>query len=191
MDNSYKILLIGDTNVGKTSLILRFAEDKFSPGQGVVDYKAKSIKVGGKTVELQLWDTAGQERFRTITASYYRGAQGVVVVYDITNKESFSNIPMWLEEVEKYTDGSVNKYLVGNKSDLNREIVVNTDTGKELATKHNLPFIETSAKDDVNVKNLFSTLGEKIHKRLKNSDSSKTTISVNVPRNSDNDKGCC
>merc|ERR1712112_94651 len=117
-----KILIIGDSGAGKSSLLLRFTDDTFDPEQAAtigVDFKVKTLNVDGNRAKLAIWDTAGQERFRTLTPSYYRGAQGVIVVYDVTNRESFSKIENWLTELETYsTNQDLVKMLVGNKCDL-------------------------------------------------------------------------
>mmetsp|Transcript_18964 Transcript_18964/g.21787 ORF Transcript_18964/g.21787 Transcript_18964/m.21787 type:complete len:123 (-) Transcript_18964:275-643(-) len=117
-DYLFKILLIGNSGVGKSSLLLRFADDTFTdnfmPTIGV-DFKIRTLEVDGKTIKLQIWDTAGQERFKTITSSYYKGAHGIIVVYDITDKESFKNIDTWMNEVEKHASDNVSRILCGNK----------------------------------------------------------------------------
>merc|ERR1740130_882215 len=120
-DYLFKLLLIGDSGVGKSCLLLRFADDKWTDSYIStigVDFKIRTIELDGKTIKLQIWDTAGQERFRTISSTYYRGAHGIIVVYDITNMVSFDNVKRWLTEIDKYARENVNKLLVGNKMDL-------------------------------------------------------------------------
>jgi len=120
-DYLFKLLLIGDSGVGKSCMLLRFADDTYTESYIStigVDFKIRTISLDGKTIKLQIWDTAGQERFRTISSTYYRGAHGIIVVYDITNHESFANVKRWLTEIDKYARENVNKLLVGNKSDL-------------------------------------------------------------------------
>ena len=121
----------------------------------------------GKTVKLQIWDTAGQERFRTITSSYYRGAHGIIIVYDVTDRQSFQNVEHWLKEIDKYATGNVNKLLVGNKSDLQSKKVVTYDEAKEFADKHGIKFLETSAKNSHNVEQAFQTMATEIKARVK------------------------
>ena len=114
-------MLIGDSGVGKSCLLLRFADDKWTDSYIStigVDFKIRTIDLDGKTIKLQIWDTAGQERFRTISSTYYRGAHGIIVVYDVTNLDSFNNVKRWLTEIDKYARENVNKLLVGNKADL-------------------------------------------------------------------------
>merc|ERR1712166_969056 len=112
----------------------------------------------GKTIKLQIWDTAGQERFRTITSSYYRGAHGIIVVYDTTDSETFEHVKTWLHEIERYASENVNKLLVGNKSDLTTKRQVETEAAKEFAESANIPFLETSAKNATNVEDAFMTM---------------------------------
>merc|ERR1712199_129095 len=129
-DFLFKLLLIGDSGVGKSCLLLRFADDTYQESHIStigVDFKIRTIQLEGKTIKLQIWDTAGQERFRTITSSYYRGAHGIIVVYDITDEESFNNVKTWLEEILRYACEGVNKLMVGNKCDLASKRVVSTE----------------------------------------------------------------
>jgi len=167
-DYLFKLLLIGDSGVGKSCLLLRFAEDSYTESYLStigVDFKIRTIDVDGKTIKLQIWDTAGQERFRTITAAYYRGAHGIVVVYDVTDSESFENVRMWLKEIERYAADYVEKLLIGNKSDLVAKKVVEYSIAKELADSLEIPFLETSAKDSTNVDEMFYTMTRLIQQR--------------------------
>ncbi len=170
-DFLFKILLIGDSGVGKTSVLRRFADDAFDGDAFIstigIDYKLKTIALmGGRTVRLQIWDTAGQERFHTITTSYYRGADGILLVYDVTDANSFDNIAnKWLRTVAEYADGGgddVEKVLVGNKSDVEEKRVVSREKGENLAKEFGLPFVETSAKANVNVDRAFVDLSRMI-----------------------------
>jgi len=160
-DHLFKILMVGDSGVGKSSLLLRFTDDTFSENfisTIGVDFKIRTVNIDNKIVKMQIWDTAGQERFRTITSSYYRGAHGVILVYDVTDQVSFNNARQWLTEIERYACGNVVKLLVGNKSDLTTKRVVDFVTGKEFADQYNLPFLEASAKDGNNVGTAFNML---------------------------------
>ncbi|CDJ56879.1 RAS small GTpase, putative [Eimeria maxima] len=168
-DFLFKLLLIGDSGVGKSCLLLRFADDTYTESYIStigVDFKIRTIDLDGKTVKLQIWDTAGQERFRTITSSYYRGAHGIVVVYDVTDRESFSNVKNWMHEIERYATEGVSKLLVGNKSDLTAKKVVSYEEGKELADACNIRFIETSAKNAQNVEEAFHIMASEIKARV-------------------------
>mmetsp|Transcript_21520 Transcript_21520/g.35446 ORF Transcript_21520/g.35446 Transcript_21520/m.35446 type:complete len:143 (+) Transcript_21520:449-877(+) len=118
------------------------------------------------TLPLHQWDTAGQERFRTITSSYYRGAHGIIVVYDVTDMESFNNVKQWLHEIDRYACENVNKLLVGNKSDLEKKRVVSTEQAQEFANSLGIEFMETSAKNATNVENAFTTMSAQIKERL-------------------------
>ena len=132
-DYLFKLLLIGDTEVGKSCLMLRFTDDTYTESYIStvgVDFEIRTIELDGKTIKLQIWDTAGQERFRTITSSYYRGAHGIIVVYDVTDQESFYNVQQWLQEIDRYACENVNKLLVGNKCDLTTKKVVDYTTAK-------------------------------------------------------------
>jgi len=168
-DYFFKILLIGDSGVGKSCLLLRFADDSWTDTHIStigVDFKIKTLNIDGKTIKLQIWDTAGQERFRTITSSYYRGAQGIILVYDCTDQESFSNVKQWMGEIDRYACENVNKLLVGNKTDLVNEKVVDQATAKAFADSMGIPFIETSAKNATNVEQCFLSMARDIKNRL-------------------------
>merc|ERR1712087_389523 len=137
---------IGDSGVGKSCLLLRFADDTYTESYIStigVDFKIRTLDLEGKTCKLQIWDTAGQERFRTITSSYYRGAHGIIIVYDVTDKESFNNVKHWIQEIEKYAADGVKKLLVGNKCDLQSKRAVTTDEAQELADSLGIQFIKT------------------------------------------------
>ena len=166
-DYLFKVLLIGNSSVGKSSLLLRFVDnqwsDLFVPTIGV-DFKIRTMEIDNKNVKLQIWDTAGQERFKNITASYYRGAHGIFVVYDISDTESFKNINNWLIEIEKNANKNVYKILVGNKCDLEDKRTVSYQQGKELAETYGMQFIETSAKSNTNVDEAFHLLGKEVMK---------------------------
>jgi len=168
-DYLFKILLIGDSGVGKSCLLLRFADDTFTDtfiSTIGVDFKIRTVECRNKIIRLQVWDTAGQERFRTITSSYYRGAHGIMVVYDITNPVTFSNTKQWLQEVDRYACENVNKMIVGNKSDLSVRRTVETSTGKEFADSYGYPFFETSAKGNTNVEQTFLSIADLILNRI-------------------------
>jgi len=170
-DYLFKLLLIGDSGVGKSCLLLRFADDTYTESYIStigVDFKIRTIDIGGKTIKLQIWDTAGQERFRTITSSYYRGAHGIIVVYDITDQVSFNNVKQWLQEIDRYACENVNKLLVGNKSDLVSKRAVETATAKSFADELRIPFLETSAKNATNVEQAFLTMATEIKNRMVN-----------------------
>jgi len=200
-DYLFKLLLIGDSGVGKSCLLLRFAEDSYTESYLStigVDFKIRTIDVEGKTIKLQIWDTAGQERFRTITAAYYRGAHGIVVVYDVTDSESYENVKMWLKEIDRYAAENVDKLLIGNKADLVNKKVVEYSIAKEFADSLSIPFLETSAKDSTNVEELFLTMTKQIQERTNRNGNasgagSKASISgsTNINRQPEESSGSC
>jgi len=168
-DYLIKLLLIGDSGVGKSCLLLRFSDDSFTPSFITtigIDFKIRTIELEGKRIKLQIWDTAGQERFRTITTAYYRGAMGILLVYDVTDEKSFGNIRNWIRNIEQHATESVNKMLIGNKSDMVDKKVIDTARGKSLADEYNIRFLETSAKTGAGVEDAFITLAKDIKKRL-------------------------
>merc|ERR1712199_138514 len=168
-DYLFKLLLIGDSGVGKSCLLLRFADDTYTEtyiSTIGVDFKIRTIEIDGKVIKLQIWDTAGQERFRTITSSYYRGAHGIIVVYDITDEDSFGAVARWITEIERFAGQDVNKMMVGNKADLATKRKVEFSAAKEFADNQGMPFFETSAKDNKNVETAFMDLPKEIKKRM-------------------------
>jgi len=193
-------LLIGDSGVGKSCLLLRFADDTYTESYIStigVDFKIRTIDLNGKTIKLQIWDTAGQERFRTITSSYYRGAHGIIVVYDITDQVSFNNVKQWLQEIDRYACENVNKLLVGNKCDLTNKRVVETSVAKDYADSLGIPFLETSAKNSTNVEQAFLTMATEIKNRMAASQPTTTNNKNNIkpgsgaPVGNSNSGGCC
>ncbi|GAB5032545.1 rab gtpase [Nannochloropsis oceanica] len=168
-DMQIKLLMIGDSGVGKTCLLLRYANDSFSPTFITtigIDFKIKNLELDGKRIKLQIWDTAGQERFRTITTSYFRGAQGILLVYDVTDRRSFESIRNWVGQIQQHADVHVNKILIGNKCDMTPLRVVTTEEGQSLANDFGIQFFETSAKNDVNVEKSFVTIAREVKNRM-------------------------
>jgi len=160
-DFMFKVLLIGDSGTGKSNLLLRYADDFYKADIGStigVDFKVRTRTIDEKVAKMTLWDTAGQERFRTITSSYYRGSHGIVVVYDVTDRESFSRVRMWMQEIAKYAGPYTQKLLVGNKVDLVSKRVVATDEGQMMADELEVHFLETSALNSHNVESAFDML---------------------------------
>ncbi|KAL9596173.1 MAG: hypothetical protein Q9179_004710 [Wetmoreana sp. 5 TL-2023] len=196
-DYLFKLLLIGDSGVGKSCLLLRFADDTYTESYIStigVDFKIRTIELDGKTVKLQIWDTAGQERFRTITSSYYRGAHGICVVYDVTDMDSFNNVKQWLQEIDRYATEGVNKLLVGNKSDMSDKKVVEYTVAKEFADSLGIPFLETSAKNASNVEQAFLTMARQIKERMGTTTvNNKPTVQVGQGQGvqSGSAGGCC
>lgn len=168
-DYLFKLLLIGDSGVGKSCLLLRFADDTYTDSYIStigVDFKIKTTTLDSQVIKLQIWDTAGQERFKTITSSYYRGAHGIIIVYDVTDPESFNNVRNWMQEIDKYAMEDVNKLLVGNKSDMVAKKAVSYDEGKNLADSYGIKFIETSAKSSHNVETAFNVMARELKEKV-------------------------
>ncbi|CDO98356.1 unnamed protein product [Coffea canephora] len=165
-DYLFKAVLIGDSAVGKSNLLSRFAKDEFhldsKPTIGV-EFAYRNVKVGDKVIKAQIWDTAGQERFRAITSSYYRGALGALLVYDITRRETFEHLKKWLYELREFGCSDMVVVLVGNKCDLGSSREVNLEDGQSLAQLEGLLFLETSAKENLNVEDAFNQMIAKIH----------------------------
>lgn len=161
---TFKILILGDSNVGKTSILLTYT-DKFFTETHVatigVEYKIKSIKIKNYNIRLQIWDTSGQERFKSLTGNFIRGSDGIIFVYDITNRKSFDAIKEWIKNAESNADG-FEQLLVGNKCDLNNRRQVEKELADKLAAKKGIKNFETSAKTDVNIDKVFETLAELI-----------------------------
>jgi len=158
---TFKLLVVGDAGVGKTCLITRFVDDVFSStckSTIGVDFKATSIEMDGKNIDLQVWDTAGQERFRALTTSYYRGAHGVILVYDVTEQASFDHLASWLKDVNLHSGEEVVRLLIGNKDDNEDLKVVDTETAREFAKENCMLFLEASALTKNNVSAAFRLL---------------------------------
>ena len=157
-DHIFKVLLIGDAGVGKSSMLLRFTDDAFEEQMAStigVDFRVKTLELSGKTCKLTIWDTAGQERFRTLTSSYYRGCHGIIVVFDVNERETFENLPRWLDELELYTTTQfASKLLVGNKTDLDQR-QVSEEEAQAFARKQQMMYIEASAKTRKGIQQAF------------------------------------
>ncbi|CAL9109864.1 ras-related protein RABA5e-like [Musa acuminata AAA Group] len=189
----FKIVIIGDSAVGKSNLLSRYARNEFnlhSKATIGVEFQTQSMEIDGKEVKSQIWDTAGQERFRAVTSAYYRGAVGALVVYDISRRTTFDSVPRWLQELNTHSDTAVAKMLVGNKCDLEDIRDISIDEGKSLAEAEGLFFIETSALDCTNVKKAFEIVIREIYnnisRKVLNSDSYKAELSrdrVSITRN--------
>ncbi|XP_023549172.1 ras-related protein RABA5b-like [Cucurbita pepo subsp. pepo] len=185
-DYLFKIVLIGDSAVGKSNLLSRFARNEFDNNSKAtigVEFQTQVVEIDGKEIKAQIWDTAGQERFRAVTSAYYRGAVGALIVYDISRRSSFDSVKRWLDELGVHCDTATIRMLVGNKCDLENIRDVHVGEGKYLAEEEGLFFMETSALDSTNVKTAFELVIKEIYnnvsRKVLNSDSYKAELSVN------------
>ena len=200
-DFKLKIVVIGDSGVGKTNLIRRFISNTFTENSKAtvgVEFTSKSYKINEHIFKIELWDTAGQERYKSITAVYYKGAKGALVVYDTTSKSSFDNIDKWMEEIKDKTDKDIKLMLIGNKIDLKEYREVPNVNGINKAKDYGVPIMETSALDATNVNKAFSDLLREIYKDMKNKikkgESSISENSDGTQLDTNNEKkksGCC
>lgn len=199
----FKYIIIGDTGVGKSCLLLQFTDKRFQPVHDLtigVEFGARLIPIDNKQIKLQIWDTAGQESFRSITRSYYRDAAGALLVYDITRRESFNHLSRWLEEARQNGNPNMTIMLIGNKSDLEHRRAVSSKEGEAFAQEHNLIFLETSAKSAANVELAFINTAEKVYEKIKSGayDPSREGNGVKLgvmasssPKPSKKNGGCC
>eukprot|EP00162_Nutomonas_longa_P004796 comp15509_c0_seq1/m.23682 comp15509_c0_seq1/g.23682 ORF comp15509_c0_seq1/g.23682 comp15509_c0_seq1/m.23682 type:complete len:210 (-) comp15509_c0_seq1:185-814(-) len=191
-DYLIKLLLIGDSGVGKSCLLLRFSDNTFTTSFITtigIDFKIRTIELDGKKIKLQIWDTAGQERFRTITTAYYRGAMGILLVYDVTDETSFANIRNWMRNIEQHASENVNKMLIGNKCDMTDKKVVDPSRASALADEYGIKFMETSAKNNINVDQAFYSIAKDIKKRLMETQETARNQNQNIKVNSSSTKG--
>lgn len=201
-DYLFKLLLIGDSGVGKTSILFRFSDDSFTStfiSTIGIDFKIRTIEMDGKKIKLQIWDTAGQERFRTITTAYYRGAMGIMLVYDVTSEKSFENITQWIKNIETHASDDVEKMILGNKCDINDKRVVSTEAGEQLAEEYSVTLMETSAKSNINIEEAFTSMARNIKKKMDAKAVSRATgasnqsnvVTPNANNNANQSSGCC
>lgn len=182
----FKVVIIGDSAVGKSNLLSRYARNEFnlhSKATIGVEFQTQSMEIDGKEVKAQIWDTAGQERFRAVTSAYYRGAVGALIVYDITRRTTFHSVTRWLQELDSHSETTVARMLIGNKSDLDNIRDVSVEEGVKLAEEEGLFFMETSALDSTNVQKAFEIVIREIYsnvsRKVLNSDSYKAELTVN------------
>ncbi|KAJ7771851.1 ras family-domain-containing protein [Mycena metata] len=183
-DYLFKVVLIGDSGVGKSNLLSRFTRNEFnleSKSTIGVEFATRSIDVDGKTVKAQIWDTAGQERYRAITSAYYRGAVGALLVYDIAKHATYVNVTRWLKELRDHADANIVIMLVGNKSDLKHLRAVPTDEAKTFSTENGLSFIETSALDASNVEGAFQTILTDIYRIVSSKSLEPSNNAIDAP----------
>jgi len=204
-DYLFKVVLIGDSGVGKSNLLSRFTRNEFnleSKSTIGVEFATRSINVDGKTVKAQIWDTAGQERYRAITSAYYRGAVGALLVYDIAKHATYVNVTRWLKELRDHADSNIVIMLVGNKSDLKHLRAVPTEEAKSFSVENGLSFIETSALDASNVESAFQTILTDIYRIVSSKSIAQDadpikpptdtlTVSPSVDASANKSSNCC
>ena len=168
----YKVLLLGDTTVGKTCFLMKYTDKTFQDIHMAtigLDYRLKTMKLkNGKDIKLQIWDTAGQDRFRAITKNYYKGSHGIILIYDVTNLQTFENVKTWVNQIREETTTNVVIYIAANKIDMETERKVTKQEGESLAQELGFPFMETSAKSGININETFEDLVERIDKEYGN-----------------------
>ena len=192
-DYMFRYIIVGDSNVGKSCLLLQFTDNKFRQNHEAtigVEFGGKTIEINNKKIKIQIWDTAGQEIYQAITRGYYKGATGAFVVYDITRKETFEHVEKWLEDVRTNASKDIQVILIGNKKDLESERIISFDEGSALAEKHNILFLETSAKTSFNVKEAFVKSAEKILENILKTgfDPNKNNQNVKITNKDDDEE---
>ena len=200
-DYKIKIIVVGDSGVGKTNLINRFASDKFDTNSKAtigVEFVYKTLKINKEVIKVEVWDTAGQERYRAITSSYYKGAKGAIIVYDITNEDSFNNVESWMNEVTKKGKTDMQFLLVGNKKDLVNDRIVTEQKGIDKAKELNMNLFEASALEKTNVNEAFNYLMKEIYLNIRreknintNNDEKIGQSGIALNTNKKNKKKCC
>ena len=195
-DERIRIMLLGDSNVGKTSILKRYCKNQFSESyisSVGIDFETKYIKVDEKTINLQIWDTAGQERYKVICKNYYNKGDGFIIVYDITNKRSFDSIVNWVEDIKELASNDNKNIILGNKCDLESERKINKEEGDNLAKKYNCQFFEVSAQNGKNIDKSFLCLVQSILNDVNNSYSSRRGSQIDKQSFSANNKKrkCC
>ena len=181
--NSYKVLLLGNSYVGKTCILLRFSEDIFKENYDVtigLNYRIKSMTVENNPIKMQIWDTSGEEKFKAIAKNFYRGAHGVLLVYDICQKNSFLDVKRWIEQIIENADNDdIVMILCGNKCDNEKERKISKEEGENLAKNYGIPFFECSAKNNFNINEIFETMAQKIYTKVGNRQSSSVKLTSN------------
>ncbi|XP_063077576.1 ras-related protein Rab-37-like isoform X2 [Engraulis encrasicolus] len=190
------VMVLGDSAVGKTCLLVRFKDGAFLGGNFIatvgIDFRNKVVTVDELKVKLQIWDTAGQERFRSVTHAYYRDAQALLLLYDITRKSSFDNIRAWLTEIHEYAQKDVVIMLLGNKADMAAERVIKHEDGEKLAKEYGVPFMETSAKTGLNVELAFNAIAKELKHRSVQQQPSEAKFQIHdYIKSQKQNTGCC
>ena len=180
---SYKVLLLGNSYVGKTCILLRFSEDTYKDDYEVtigLNYRIKTLNIDNNPIRMQIWDTSGEEKFKAIAKNFYRGAHGVLLIYDICEKNSFLDVKSWIEQIIENTDNDdIVMILCGNKCDMEKERNISRNEGENLANSYKIPFFECSAKENINIDEIFNTMAKNIYEKVGN----RYTISVKLNSN--------
>ena len=197
-DLKIRLMLIGDSNVGKTSIIKRYCNNQFSPSYIStvgIDFETKYLRLNGKTINLQIWDTAGQERYKVLAKNYFKNSDGFIIVYDITDKKSFNNVVNWITQIKDSASENVKCVLLGNKCDLEELRQVDINQGKDLANNYNFKFYETSAQKGSNIQKVFTDLVKGfLNDDNFINDSERSSVSTeqrNLRRARNQQKKCC
>lgn len=168
-DISFKIMLVGDSGVGKTCLLVRYKDDTFLSGSFIstvgIDFRNKIVSIDDRRIKLQIWDTAGQERFRSVTHAYYRDADALLLVYDVTNRGSFNSVKSWVTDIRHHAKDGVTVLLVGNKADNSSSRSISTVEGEQIAKEYNMTFVESSARTGMNVELAFNAIAKELHRK--------------------------
>lgn len=195
----FKVVLIGESGVGKSNLLSRFTKNEFNHDSRTtigVEFSTRTVQLSGFTIKAQIWDTAGLERYRAITSAYYRGAVGALLVYDITKHLTYESVERWLKELYDHADPEIVVMLVGNKTDLESERSVPIDEAKDFADKKDILFLETSALESTNVEAAFTNVLAEIHKKVSSKEVVRGSISAvslnnHGAENAEEKKPCC
>ncbi len=199
-DYQVKILMIGESGVGKTCVIQRFTRNEFTLNHLAtiaIDFRVKSLDIGGKKLKMQIWDTAGQERFNTLTTSFLKGADGIILCYAINDEKSFENVSKWMLQIRNYAPKDVKIVMIGNKMDLENERRVMKEEGQRVANNYDIPFFECSAKSSLNISELFNRIGEDVVDKLQKADLESSVFNFKQSWRISNDdpdaksKKCC
>ena len=193
-DYLIKLLIIGNSGVGKTCILLQFSEGNFTTSHLTtigIDFKIKTVDVDGKQIKLQIWDTAGQERFRTITQTYYKNAMGIILAYDVTDENSYNDICKWMQQIDTHASENVAKILIGNKSD-RPDRKISMEQGQKLADEYNIKFMETSAKNNSNINEAFYYIAKQIKDTKLAEDPARDSVRLEPqkPKGGESSGGC-
>jgi len=198
-ENLFKFIVVGSSGVGKSSILLQFTDHEFQPTHDStigIEFGVRMLTVDGVKVKVQIWDTAGQESYRSIAANYYRNAQAALLVYDMTDKDSFTSLKVWLDEILRHSDPEITITLIGNKKDMEERRTVSMEAGEAFAREHSLLYVETSAKTAANVDYVFDTackivLGKVKSGKIKADKRNGLGLQGGTSNASEEKKGCC